>query len=146
MFGTDFYAGFGHVIARTVHGRLYGWGDNKFGQVGQGTPSGQDKKVIRATRSFPKPVPITEILEDKLVTSVACGFNHTVALTEEGEVYGWGFNKDGRVGCDSKEMVVDIPTKIRFPDSVRKIQAVACGRHFSMALSSDGNVSMFLYV
>lgn len=38
----------------------------------------------------------------KDVKQVACGFNHSIALTEEGKIYGWGSNKKGQLGIDPK--------------------------------------------
>ena len=37
-------------------------------------------------------------LEGKKVIHVACGFEHTVCVTEEGDVYTWGFGKNGALG------------------------------------------------
>ena len=33
-----------------------------------------------------------------IVLNVFCGVNHTVALTEDGSLYGWGFNASGSLG------------------------------------------------
>lgn len=32
------------------------------------------------------------------IVSVACGFNHTVALSKTGDVYTWGSGKEGALG------------------------------------------------
>lgn len=40
-------------------------------------------------------------LTDKRVKHVACGYNHTVCVTEDGEVYTWGYGKNGALGNGS---------------------------------------------
>lgn len=34
----------------------------------------------------------------KNVVQVACGQHHTLAMTEDGQVYGWGDNRRGQLG------------------------------------------------
>lgn len=34
-------------------------------------------------------------IEGKKIKQVACGFKHTAAITEDGELYTWGDNKVG---------------------------------------------------
>ena len=33
---------------------------------------------------------------------VACGFAHTLALTDEGKIYAWGENDKGQVGVNNR--------------------------------------------
>jgi len=35
---------------------------------------------------------------------VACGFEHTLALSDEGNLYSWGGNDYGQLGSDEKEV------------------------------------------
>lgn len=37
--------GHGHSIALTKQGRLYGWGSNQMGQLGQGKDNNQDQQL-----------------------------------------------------------------------------------------------------
>jgi len=37
-------------------------------------------------------------VDGKKVKQVACGFQHTVALTEDGDVYSWGLSRFGALG------------------------------------------------
>ena len=131
-------AGFCHVVALTSSGQVYAWGQNQFCQVAE-----EDTDRIFT------PVPVSANLEGKFVTSVACGFNHTLALTDQGEVYGWGYNKQGRIiGVTSADQriyiegdIVLAPVKIRFPCEIKtKIVSISAGRHFSVALTDNGQV------
>ena len=39
-----------------------------------------------------------EGIENKRVVQIACGQEHTVALTSEGDLYAWGSNRFGQLG------------------------------------------------
>ncbi|QYR21929.1 hypothetical protein KZ483_02505 [Paenibacillus sp. sptzw28] len=71
------------------------------------------------------------------VAQVAAGFDHSLALTENGTVYAWGDNTYGQVGIDSAKGIVSGPQKIEGLPSIIKISA---GFRHSMALDSNGNV------
>lgn len=59
-------------------------------------------------------------LTDKSVKEVACGFQHTACITEEGEVYTWGAGKNGALGHgDWNE--VDSPKKVEGMKDIIKI-------------------------
>ena len=131
-------AGFAHVVALTSSGRVLTWGNNEFCQLGQDI---LNEKVYFA------PTELQGELGKQVVIAVACGSYHTLALTNKGEVYGWGKNKRGRVGVVGRTRrsrhghpVVGTPTKIIFPVKNCKIKAIACGRDFSAALSDQGKV------
>ena len=42
-------------------------------------------------------------LSGKVVASVACGSHHSLALTNEGDVYAWGQNNCGQIGSGKKK-------------------------------------------
>lgn len=61
----------------------------------------------------------------------------------DGEVYAWGHNGYSQLGNGTTNQGVT-PTQVCTNLLVKKIIEVACGSHHSMALSSDGEVSLFL--
>ena len=78
---------------------------------------------------------------------VACGEAHTVVLTEEGKVWGWGMSMYGQLGLgfsgDSFEpgigMIksrVNTPTEITpyFPPDVR-VTKINCGAMFTLFIT-----------
>ena len=75
-----------HVAAMTSTGRLYTWGWNKHGQLGHGDTE---------DRTAPEMV---QRLKLRRVAEVACGWRHTICLTDESELYTWG-----HVGCVRKK-------------------------------------------
>jgi len=82
---TKMAAGLGHSLALLEDGTVWAWGDNQFGQLGDGTLI--DRNV---------PVPVQGF--DGPVRSIAAGDNHSMALQENGRVYTWGANDEGQIG------------------------------------------------
>ncbi|GKY98833.1 hypothetical protein MPSEU_000839300 [Mayamaea pseudoterrestris] len=75
-----------HSAVVTSDGDVYTWGDGFCGQLGHA-----DK------RPQPSPKQVTNGgLEDECVAMVTCGGRHTIAVTEEGDVFSWGL---GHFGC-----------------------------------------------
>jgi len=68
----------------TNDGKLYGWGRNDKGQLGNG-----------AINDYPYllPTQAVHIMDD--IIDVSCGWDYTLALTSNYEIYGWGRN-----GCE----------------------------------------------
>lgn len=71
----------------TNKSHVYGWGNDKFGQLGLGVYSYSSNYT--APRFFKYSVNITRI---------SCGFDHALLLSETGIVYGMGSNKYGQLG------------------------------------------------
>lgn len=79
-----------HILALTKKGNVYSWGINQLGQLGLGE---QEIGEIKGPSLIdPK------LFGDKIITQISCGINHSLVLTEDGEVYSWGFNEDGQLG------------------------------------------------
>ncbi|CAG0888520.1 unnamed protein product [Cyprideis torosa] len=70
-------------LVLTEGGRLYGWGSNRFGQLGN-----QPMKKVEEPVEVPTP---------SEVVSVACGENHVIALTKDKRVLVWGNNRHSQI-------------------------------------------------
>jgi E3 ubiquitin-protein ligase HERC4 len=81
--------------ARTNKGKLFLWGSNEFGQLGQrdalttGTGSYADRPML---------VRLTDSSEQPVVTKGVLGYNNVALLTEDGRVYTFGANNLGQLG------------------------------------------------
>ncbi|NP_001288968.1 ultraviolet-B receptor UVR8 [Brassica rapa] len=85
-FFSQISGGWRHTMPLTSDGKLYGWGWNKFGQVGVGNNLDQCSPVqVR----FP---------DDQKVVQVSCGWRHTLAVTERNNVFAWGRGTNGQLG------------------------------------------------
>ncbi len=82
-------AGFQSTCAVTYSGRLYGWGANVDGQLGNGTfADASQPKIVTG-------LPTT-------VTAVATGSSHTCARLQNQQIYCWGSDVDGELGIGAK--------------------------------------------
>ena len=89
-------AGNNHSMAITELGELYTWGEGIYGQLGHGVNNNEQypKKVEYFTNKFK-------------IIDCAGGAAHTIALTEEGYIFGWGQNDKnqlnlGKIECINK--------------------------------------------
>ncbi len=88
---TDVSAGKNHTCA-IVYGKLYCWGDNSHGQLGNGTTTSTDEP------DFAKPV--AGALSGKRVTDISAGIDNTCAIAN-GQAYCWGNNSHKKLGDGS---------------------------------------------
>ena len=68
-----------HTLALTADGRVLSWGSGLMGALGNGE--------LGACRS---PAEVHGLRAVRQLTAVAAGRHHSLALTVDGEVYGWG--------------------------------------------------------
>ena len=80
-------------------GKLYAAGNPQNGQLGDGSDHSLNVKdsSIKIMHE-PQGVPIMVPHIPDEVTNVACGVNHTVCVTNEGECFTWGSGNYGRLG------------------------------------------------
>ncbi len=116
-----------HSIALLSNGTVWTWGDNTWGQLGNGT-------------ALPSWVPI-QVPGLNNITAIASGHRHNLALRSDGTVWGWGENW-GQLGDNTIEdryspVQVHGPNDVGYLDGVVKI---AAGDQHSLAIRSDGTV------
>ncbi|HET7017105.1 MAG TPA: hypothetical protein VFI65_24495 [Streptosporangiaceae bacterium] len=120
-------AGYGDSLAVTTSGRVLAWGDNSYGQLGDGNFTGVARKPLSV--KLPGGVKIAE---------VACGAFHNLAVTTTGLVYGWGYNAHGELG-DKSVANADLPVRVALPTGTR-VSQVSAGVNHSVALTAAGHV------
>ncbi|XP_059903496.1 probable E3 ubiquitin-protein ligase HERC3 [Gadus macrocephalus] len=76
----------------------------------------------------------------KRIIQVACGEQHSIVLTEDGQALSWGSNTRGQLGLTLPETsVVPSPTPVAALSGVPLVQVTAGGAH-TLALSVSGTV------
>ncbi|KAM3610146.1 uncharacterized protein V6R79_026111 [Siganus canaliculatus] len=73
------------------------------------------------------------------VSQVACGSQHSVALTRDGQVYTWGQDSRGQLGLGKRKLDTSSPQHLRSLSSLPLVQ-IAAGGEQSFALSVSGGV------
>ncbi|TSK17915.1 RCC1 and BTB domain-containing protein 1 [Bagarius yarrelli] len=114
-----------HSVALTHDGEVFSWGYNNCGQVGSGSTSNQ-----------PTPRRVSGCLLNKVVVSVACGQTATMAVTDNGEVFSWGYNGNGQLGLGRNGNYLT-PCRIEALQRVCILQVV-CGYAHALALTDEG--------
>ena len=135
-------AGGSHSLALTTDGKVWAWGYNGYGQLGQQDANGR-------TANSDSPLAVMSNYSGASLTGVKmikAGGSHNVALKADGTVWTWGYNGFSQLGTDSAN-TIDPVTKNSFrtlPKQVQEITdtvlAVAAGLDHTLALTSDGIV------
>jgi len=124
--------GSSHVIALTSSGRVFAWGSNFYGQLGDGTNLKKDYP-FEITASF-------SLTGTDEVTDVYAGSNHSAVLTADGRVFTFGYNLNGQLGDDTitdKNSPVEITSNFNLnPED--QIISLSFGQYHSSALSLQG--------
>ena len=116
-------AGDTHSVALKSDGTIVGWGANNYGQIGDGT-SNNDR---------PTPTAVSNVTN---ATAIGAGQGFTLALTQSGSVYAWGYNMYGRLGNGN---TTNQPTPVAL-SGLTTATAIAAGYEHGLAVLSDGTV------
>ncbi len=115
-----------HAGAVTTKGKLYMWGLNRDGQIGDGTNINRRKPKLIKIEGNPRFV------------QVSCGKNFTGAVTTTGKICMWGSNEKGKLG-DNSYIGKNKPTFISIEGN-RKVIQVSCGEFHTAAVTTDNQV------
>lgn len=122
-----------HNLALTSNGRVIGWGDNQYGQIGDETTTQRRTPVL------------AHIPSGTTISSIGVGWDHSLVVTSAGDGLGWGSDRYGQVGDGGTTPAVHPEiSSIDLPAGV-KIKDVDGGIDHSVALTTDGRVLAFGY-
>ncbi len=121
----DIKGGNFHSLALTQDGFVYAWGENAYGQLGNGD-----------TKESYTPIKISTLSNIK---AIAISFSSSFALKDDGTVWGWGYNQF--ISSNKDTNTISNPVKI---EGLSDITAIAGGDGFVdgafAALKKDGTV------
>lgn len=115
---------------------LWGYGDNEYGQLGNGQQYSRDADGEYRLEMTPQ-----KIAEN--VLHVDFGGYFVIFLTKNGELYGIGANLNGVMGVDASEDYMENPAVTVVTEPVCLMQDVTyarAGRRGIVALKNDGSV------
>lgn len=116
--------GINHTLLLNSEGEVYSFGNGKYGKLGHGN----EKNVNIPTK--------IQGITSK-IKQAAAGYNHSLFLTEEGDVLSCGEGSGGQLGHGNEEYV-NIPTKIQGIQP--KIVQVEAGDLLTLLLDENGKV------
>ena len=127
---TNAAAGSSHSLAVSAGGHVYAWGSGAFGKLGLG-----DDGNVRIPRQID--------FKRKRIARVACGPDHSAAVSEAGAVLTWGAGSYGNLGHGDN-------TDVSTPKLVEALLgkqciSVACGAKHTIALTAAGGVFTWGY-
>ena len=133
---VDVAAGARHTLALDDNGRLWAWGDNRQGQLGDGS-SGIDLReepvlVQRSEGVFGRNLPE--------IVALSAGARHSLALDEDGIIWSWGGNETGQLGDPDAVGNRAQPLTVLSDQEPVVFVDISAGTDHSLALDSQGNL------
>ena len=120
-----------HSVAVATDGLVYAWGNNVYGQLGDGTMNNASTPIKVAP------------LEGVKIEVVAAAGSHSLAVGSDGSAYAWGTNMYGQLG-NGQNTGGRTPVEVALPDDVDAV-AVAAADYHSLAVASDGSAYAWGY-
>ena len=126
-------------FAVDADGNLWAWGNNEFGQLGDGTKTTREEgpnpyildffagKIID-DNNRKRPVKITDN-----VVSVSAGYSHAMAVKTDGSLWAWGYDIFGEYGDEKYEFC--FPIKI-----MDDVASVSTGANHTMIIKTDDSL------
>jgi len=115
-------AGDDHSLALMNTGTIMGWGQNLYGEVGNGD---------NVTHYIP--VSVANLTN---MTAISAGGFYSVALKNDGTVWAWGRNDVGQLGNGTTTNSL-VPVQVSV---LTNVKAISAGQDHTLALKSDGTV------
>ena len=120
---VDVAAGTIHSLAAGADGTVYAWGCNSYGELGNGEmlSMSTEPQVVQSLTG---------------VVQVSAGNETSMALTQKGEVYTWGYGEYGQLGNGTCEIACTATIKV---DALpQDVVYIASGMYHNLAVTSDG--------
>ncbi|XP_017258252.1 uncharacterized protein LOC108227552 isoform X2 [Daucus carota subsp. sativus] len=116
-----------HTVVATEGGEVFTWGSNREGQLGYTSVDSQ---------ATPRRV---SSLKSKIV-AVAAANKHTAVVSESGEVFTWGCNKDGQLGYGTSNSGWNYTPRVVEYLKGKVFVGVAAAKYHTIVLGVDGEV------
>ncbi|NQT63850.1 MAG: T9SS type A sorting domain-containing protein [Candidatus Marinimicrobia bacterium] len=142
-----------HSLALAADGTVFAWGHNVDGKLGDGTTTQRTTPVKVLKGAYSGATYLGDDTNNKII-AIAAGRYMSMAVAEDGRVYSWGGNLNGRLG-DGTTTARHTPIQVvkgaysgttyLGDNSGNKIIGLACGEGHSLALAADGTVFAWGY-
>lgn len=116
-----------HTVLATEGGEVFTWGSNREGQLGYTSVDTQ-----------PTPRRVSS-LKLKII-AVAAANKHTAVVSESGEVFTWGCNKEGQLGYGTSNSASNYTPRVVESLKGKDLVGVAAAKYHTIVLGADGEV------
>ena len=113
-----------HSLVLSDANKLYGWGNNAYGQLGMKIP---DKMILSPD--------IVPSLRRSGACHVVCGYSHTVAILKNEQLFAWGRNDCGQLGLGhyTHSFIPEHVTALK----KYQVQQIDCGYDHCIAFAAE---------
>jgi alpha-tubulin suppressor-like RCC1 family protein len=129
-----------HIAMLTSKGEVFTMGDDTYGQCGQG-PNGRKSAPPFYQQRVRAPIKVENLSKIK---RIACGGNHTLALSNDGMLFGWGSNSALQLSHEKEfasveEPLIGVFSPVRLDGSLPNnfITNIAAGSEFTMVVTKN---------
>ena len=113
-----------HSLALQSDGTVWTWGDNFYGQLGDGTNI--EKSIPEAIASLTH------------ITAIGTGERHSFAIKDDGSLWAWGWNGNGQLGVNfTPSYYQNIPVNVALLPGVKRISG---GSFHTLAQNGSGEI------
>ncbi|KAI9186342.1 hypothetical protein LWI28_016355 [Acer negundo] len=116
-----------HTVLATEGGEVFTWGSNREGQLGYTSVDTQ-----------PTPRRVSS-LKSRIV-AVAAANKHTVVVSDSGEVFTWGCNREGQLGYGTSNSASNYTPRLVEYLKGKVFVGVAGAKYHTLVLGADGEV------
>ena len=138
-------AGYEYTCALNIEGKVFCWGSQADGRLGNGVTSGgiiNHPATVKTDITSDPPVDLLNIVQ------IASHSNHTCALSSDSEVFCWGKGNKGQLGNNAnsgKNLPVKVVAETGSTDPLTGIIQIATGGRHTCALNLEGEVFCWGY-
>ncbi|KAL0410243.1 UNVERIFIED_CONTAM: RCC1 and BTB domain-containing protein 2 [Sesamum latifolium] len=116
-----------HTVVATESGEVFTWGSNREGQLGYTSVDTQ-----------PTPRRVSSL--KARIVAVAAANKHTAVVSDAGETYTWGCNKEGQLGYGTSNSASNYTPRVVEYLKGKSFTAVSAAKYHTIVLGSDGEV------
>ncbi|GMJ11277.1 hypothetical protein like AT3G03790 [Hibiscus trionum] len=116
-----------HTVVATEAGEVFTWGSNREGQLGYTSVDTQ-----------PTPRRVSS-LKSRIV-AVAAANKHTAVVSDSGEVFTWGCNREGQLGYGTSNSASNYTPRIVEYLKGKAFKGIATAKYHIIVLGADGEV------
>lgn len=117
-----------HSLGLMGNGTVWAWGENAWGQLGDGTT------ITTGCHCNPNPVQVSGLTN---ITAISGAAAHSVAMSTDGTVWSWGRNIEGELGNGTTSLSSNLPVQV---SGLTNVVAIAGSNYATHAVKEDGTV------